>query len=361
MQAIHRWVLMAMVCLGCGVSACTVAEDNSRATEANKPQVDLRYSFGGFQEPGNWYKGNLHLHSTISDGSLEPQATVEVYRRARYDFTALTDHIGGFWDKEKKVYRPLVYPIEQMNKPGFLVLPGIEYNTNRDGEVIHFVVVGTGYDLPLEEKEDLSNAMKKWWDKGAFAFMAHPHWSLDGTPTLEEMAYLPAIEVFNYATAREEGVRGNSQMYWDRLLMKSRVVLGVATDDSHRPGEDSGGGWVMVKAKALTAEDIVKAMRNGQFYFSSGPILEEVYLDTESNVHVRCSPVSVIRALSTVGKVVRVTARSGETLTEAVLKWNWSKAPFVRVECSDEGGRTAWSQGVLNVEKATGRMVESGD
>jgi hypothetical protein len=109
----------------------------------------------------------------------------------------------------------------------------------------------------------------------------------------------------------------NSQMYWDRLLMKSRAVLGVATDDSHRPGEDSGGGWVMVKAKALTAEDIVKAMRNGQFYFSGRPILEEVYLDTESNVYVRCSPVTVIRALSTVGKAVRVTARSGEMLTEA--------------------------------------------
>jgi len=355
MYVIHRWVLVGMVCLGSGLAGCNAAHEKGVVTEGKKPKVDVRYRFGGFQEPGNWYKGNLHLHSTISDGNLEPRPTVEVYRRAGYDFTALTDHISGFLDKEKKVYRPLVYPLEEMNKPGFLVVPGMEYNTTRKGEVIHFVVIGPGYDQRLEENEDLSNAMKKWWDNGAFAFMAHPHWSLDGTPVLEEMTYLPAVEVFNYGTALSEGLRGNSQMYWDRLLRKSRAVLGVATDDSHRPGKDSGGGWVMVKAQALTAEGIVTALRNGQFYFSSGPRLEDVYLDAESNLHVRCSPVKSIRALSTVGKVVHVKALQGKTLTEAVMKWDWSKTPFVRVECTDEGGRTAWSQAVMKIEKAAAK------
>ena len=71
-------------------------------------------------------------------------------------------------------------------------------------------------------------------------------------------------------------------------------------------------------------------------------------------MHVRCSPVKVIRALSTVGRVTRVTAQEGKTLTEAAMKWKWSQAPFVRVECSDERGRTAWSQGVLKIEKAPG-------
>jgi hypothetical protein len=141
---------------------------------------------------------------------------------------------------------------------------GIEYNTNRDGEVIHFVVVGPGYDRRLEDKEDLSNAMKEWWDNGAFAFMA---------------------------------------------------------------------------------------LRNGQYYFSSGPRLEDVYLDTENKLHVRCSPVKAIHALSTVGKVEHVIATEGKTLTEATIKWNWSGAPFVRVECTDEQGRTAWSQAVLKIEK----------
>jgi len=312
-------------------------------------EVDARYDFGGFGSPGKWYKGNLHLHSTISDGNLDPVATVEVYRASGYDFTAITDHIGGFWDKENKVYRPLEYPLEQMNRPGFLVLPAIEYDTNRNGETIHFVVVGPGYDQRLQEGEDLSAAMQKWWQAGAFAFMAHPHWSLDATTTLEDMTYLPTVEVFNYATELEEGLRANSQMYWDRLLRKGRRVLGVATDDSHRPGKDSGGGWVMVKAEALTAEAIVASLRAGRFYFSGGPALEHVYADPAGKLHVRCSPVRAIRALSVVGRSAQVKAEPGKTVTEAVLEWDWSKAPFVRVECVDDAGRTAWSQAVLRI------------
>ena len=350
MKAIFRWVLIGLVCLGICASSGKAAEDGGSAANG-KNTIDTRYNFGGFQESGNWYKGNLHLHSTISDGNLAPLATVEVYRRLGYHFTALTDHIGGFWDKENKKYKPLVYPLEQMNRPDFLVLPAIEYNTDRNGEVLHFVVVGPGYDLLLEEGQDLSQALKKWWDNGAFAFMAHPHWSLDGTDTLEAISFLPAVEVFNYATSIEEGIRGNSQMYWDRLLMKNRAVLGVATDDSHRPGQDSGGGWVMVKANALTAEKIITALRKGQFYFSSGPSLENVYSDREGSLHVQCSPVKFIRALSTVGRVAQVTAPPGETLKKAILKWDWSKAPFVRIECVDEIGRTAWSQGVLRIDE----------
>jgi hypothetical protein len=242
-----------------------------------------------------------------------------------------------------------------MSKPGFLVLPGMEYNTTRHEEVIHFVVVGPGYDRRLEDEEDLSIAMKGWWEGGAFAFMAHPHWSLDATSVLEDMTSLPAVEVFNYATAASEGVRGNSQMYWDRLLRKSRAVLGVATDDSHRPGHDSGGGWVMVKAQALTAEAIVTALRSGRFYFSAGPRLDDIYLDTENKIHVRCSPVKAIRALSTVGKVEHVIAPDGRTLTEAALKWDWAKLPFVRVECTDDQGRTAWSQAALKAGVAPGK------
>ncbi len=317
-----------------------------------QPAVDTRFDFGGFQRPGKWFKGNLHLHSTISDGNLDPVPTVEVYRKAGYDFTALTDHIGGFWDKEKKVYKPLVYPLDEMNKPGFLVIPAIEYDTNRNGETIHFVTVGPGYDQRLEDNEDLSKAMKKWWDAGAFSFMAHPHWSLDATTVLEDMSYLPAVEVFNYATALEEGLRGNSQMHWDRLLRKSRPTLGVATDDSHRPGHDSCGGWVMVKSEALTADAIVSSLRSGHFYFSAGPTLENVNFDQDGILHVSCSPVATIRALSGVGKVAQVRAKSGKTITEAAIKWDWKNAPFVRVECTDEKGQTAWSQAVMRITEA---------
>ncbi len=39
-----------------------------------------------------WYKGNLHTHSTNSDGRLSPEEVIRLYREEDYDFLALTDH-----------------------------------------------------------------------------------------------------------------------------------------------------------------------------------------------------------------------------------------------------------------------------
>lgn len=355
-KAIRYLVLgVLLVATGCAFVSERGTKD---AALADRPaRVDERYDFGGFLAPGNWYKGNLHLHSTFSDGKLDPLETVEVYRNAGYDFVALTDHIGGFKDKDTGEFRPLVYPLAELNKPGFLVMPGMEYDTNREGEVIHFVVIGPGYDRHLEKGEDLSHAVGKWTNAGGFVFFAHPGWSLNTTNILEDMSVTPGLEVFNYGVAYGQGVRGNSQHHWDRLLRQSRRCLGVATDDAHRPNEVSCGGWVVVKAESLEARRVVEALRTGRFYFSSGPSLENVFFDTDGNIHVTCSPVKTIRAMSTVGKSERVVAKPGKTIRHAVIEWDWehwggSQAPFVRVECIDSQGQTAWTQAVFPIDAA---------
>ena len=37
-------------------------------------------------------KGNLHAHTTFSDGVRSPQALIEEYESRGYDFLAITDH-----------------------------------------------------------------------------------------------------------------------------------------------------------------------------------------------------------------------------------------------------------------------------
>ena len=39
-----------------------------------------------------WYKGNLHTHTTRSDGRKSPEEVADLYREQGYDFLALTDH-----------------------------------------------------------------------------------------------------------------------------------------------------------------------------------------------------------------------------------------------------------------------------
>ena len=36
--------------------------------------------YQGFKNNGNWYKGNLHSHTTVSDGKMTPEQSVEVYK-----------------------------------------------------------------------------------------------------------------------------------------------------------------------------------------------------------------------------------------------------------------------------------------
>src|SRR5688572_24689968 len=39
-----------------------------------------------------WYKGNLHTHTTNSDGDSSPEDVVRWYKANGYDFVAITDH-----------------------------------------------------------------------------------------------------------------------------------------------------------------------------------------------------------------------------------------------------------------------------
>ena len=45
----------------------------------------------GFSERGNWYKGNLHSHTTNSDGHLTPAESVRMFRDHGYSFLAFTE------------------------------------------------------------------------------------------------------------------------------------------------------------------------------------------------------------------------------------------------------------------------------
>jgi hypothetical protein len=48
-----------------------------------------------FAAQGRFWRGNLHTHSTRSDGVLEPEDVCSRYRAEGYDFLALTDHFVG--------------------------------------------------------------------------------------------------------------------------------------------------------------------------------------------------------------------------------------------------------------------------
>lgn len=48
----------------------------------------------------NFYKGNMHCHSTLSDGALSPEELKDAYKNKGYSFIAITDHDRLYSHKE---------------------------------------------------------------------------------------------------------------------------------------------------------------------------------------------------------------------------------------------------------------------
>jgi histidinol phosphatase-like PHP family hydrolase len=49
-------------------------------------------SVGPFGKAGRFWRGNLHAHSSRSDGRLDVEVLCRIYLEANYDFLAITDH-----------------------------------------------------------------------------------------------------------------------------------------------------------------------------------------------------------------------------------------------------------------------------
>ena len=51
---------------------------------------------------GRWLRGNLHTHTTVSDGKLTPEECIRLYKEKGYDFLCITDHHNGTFHVDLK-------------------------------------------------------------------------------------------------------------------------------------------------------------------------------------------------------------------------------------------------------------------
>jgi hypothetical protein len=148
-------------------------------------------------------KGNLHTHTTFSDGRRPIDEVLARYLSLGYDFVAITDHDDRIQDD----YWFRIPPGDDR----MLVLPGVELDYQPLGQHIGKV---TG-------------------DRETLYILNHPARYTDGG------VYQPEYDVETIALPK------------------------VATDDSHRD-EDFGRAWVEVDA-VRNADAILRAIKAGQF------------------------------------------------------------------------------------------------
>lgn len=70
--------------------------------------------------------------------------------------------------------------------------------------------------------------------------------------------------------------------------LNAAPLFGVATDDSHdyhgKPGSHTGRGWIQVRSRYLSPEHIIRGIKAGDFYASSGVKLKEVSYDVKEKL-----------------------------------------------------------------------------
>ena len=296
-----------------------------------------------FTAPGRFWRGNLHTHSTRSDGVLEPAEVCRRYRAEGYDFLALTDHLVGLYD----------YPIVDTTgyrTRDFTTILGAELHSGAmlNGELWHMVGVGLPADFtpphapdfaPVEGAESAADLAARARKAGAFVAIAHPQWS---GLTLADARFIEAahaVEIYNHGCMtgcdRPDGFAIN-----DLLLTEGRRLHLIATDDAHFSEPDHFGGWVMVKAEENDPDALVEALKAGLHYSTQGPEIRSVEI-TYTSVEVSCSAAAAV-IVQGAGSAAR--AIHGLSMTRASMPLErFANSDWVRVTVVDAAGRRAWS------------------
>jgi hypothetical protein len=296
--------------------------------------------------PARWLKGNHHGHSTLSDGSDSPEANIEAYDAAGYDYFALSEH-DRFCD-----------PAAYRARTRMVLLPAAEVTSDLDQTLMY---LGASADLPDKGALSLSGVLAFVRERGGLFICDHPNWlyrpghlhaPVEDLLTIET---LPAIEIY---TGVIERLHGNpfSLDVWDRLLSAGRRVFGHATDDQH--GHiDRFLGWNCVQwpaASEPSADGIIAALAAGRFVASTGVAISSIGIGADGAVISVESNARLIRWIVSGGVLAEVTeGGSGRLLLADIPSLDrvaWSRfstpgdARYVRVECVGDRGEMAWSQ-----------------
>ncbi len=289
-----------------------------------------------FAQPGRWYRGMFHCHTTNSDGARSVEAVAAWYAEQGYDFLAITDH--------NQLTRA---PAGAGGR--LLLVNGTEVDAGRTslGQPYHLVGVGLRemIDVPRETKaryamaaQDVITALRR---AGAVVFVAHPYWSGIVQDDLINLDGLAGIEVFNVNAEVDIG-KGYSGSQWDDCLARGKWFIGVANDDAHFRLPDYGRAWTMLRAPSLTPETVVERIAAGSFYASTGAALEDVTFDGDTAV-VRVAPPGAreVRFIGDHRWGHRVAAGDGP-LREAAFTIR-GPVRYVRVEVIGPAGERAWT------------------
>jgi hypothetical protein len=155
----------------------------------------------------------------------------------------------------------------------------------------------------------------------------------------EEFLKVPGLrhlEVFNGNRPRQTS---GAENLWDSVLSApdGRLVFAVASDDNHYKKSKVGRGWIMVESPALTPEDIKRNISDGNFYATTGIIINDLQI-SDTSIFVDTVNGSEISFIGYKGKVVNSVRAN-----KAYYKFDGNER-YIRIKIKNKEGKMAWTQ-----------------
>lgn len=308
----------------------------------------------------NFYKANLHCHSTVSDGRKTPEELKEMYLEQGYSIIAYTDH-------------DVLIGHGELCDDKFLALNGYELGAGSEGVIktCHLCFIALEPDNLTQfcyhrEKYLFGNAPKyrpilkfdpekpdfereyspecintmiaEGRKNGFFVTYNHPVWSLEDMNDYGKYTGMHAMEMCNYGCLVEGYPEYNERVYDDMLRGGERIFC-ISTDDNHNHVNDSFGGFTVINAERLEYKTVTDALLKGDFYASMGPMINELWYE-DGKIGISCSSAARISLSTGVRRCQVVHADGKNELNGAVFDVRDGDV-YVRITVMDPSGKYA--------------------
>ncbi len=230
------------------------------------------------------------------------KTTLEKYRARFGDEWVTTREMEG--QKEVRLKKLEEYRLLLEEPEKFLLVPAEEVSagfevTLKNKAPIHInginlsevikPIEGTGFVDVMRKNLAAIRAQEQRFGQPTLGHVNHPNFRWALTPeNLAEAVEENYFEIWNGHPGinyQGDATRMGHEKMWDiantlRIAkLKAPPLFGMGTDDAHHyHGESSspGRGWIMVRSDKLEAGALIRALRAGDFYASSGVMLEDV-------------------------------------------------------------------------------------
>ncbi len=205
----------------------------------------------------NPYRGDLHAHSTGSDGQEDPLVVTANYRKEGFDFFALTDHSN--WhssDGVLRTYAPVPVGIklfhgEEVHLNGTIHIVSFGGHRsvtdlyNENAEAIHAALVAEAEGMETPYGVDaLEYCYRKWITEqiraaGGMVIVPHPHWTHRpglynmNTKMLEYVFKTGLYDAFELTGGVEIHENNLQTAFWQQMRAEGMEIPFVGSSDSH--------------------------------------------------------------------------------------------------------------------------------